>query len=1362
MTSNNRVKSSLSGEQTALKPAEVTATIEITPDELGCSEGNKNLYAEHPDVLAAEASERLENSDEPNQDDSDNESELLETTRFNPHDKGSVAATVTNVRSLIAAAKARKGSGVHTAVSYDDFISQDDYIANDNLAQLSTATAIDGTIPFSPFQAVAIANGQIEINMPLLRENLEWEPNIDYKKSSSWKPTKIKPFNLAKVLNFDIETTGLDPLGTVEGYPDLPVRVIMVGFKINGPFNHLAPDLKKELEDGFILYLEDYTDDAEKDILRRTFDMLKFLNHEIISAHFGLGFDFPFLYARAKHLKVPCPIDIDRERLRYVTSSEDGRGEPVSYFPTWFSRRNANGYFSDTKNCAQILDTIIAAAIDNKIRRNYKSFSLKRLVTDHFKIRTEKRLEIAHHLIAEYWLSGDPKKRDLLTTYLLEDLQDQEYVTDIYGPLIWGQQAFFPLSFQDLLLGSPARKWNSLYRQFYKRHYGQLLPDGPVYRDEVRAIAEGKQRNVKPFYKQPESSDTYRFVGGEVDCKTSLKRYFAKIDVASLYPSLMLRYMLVDIQKDPLCVGLKVLEVARDFRYVLKPLGNGEKDKAIQQPAYIADPEMFEPYLNATKQSAKGSDAAMKVAINGYYGFLGTGGYDFNMPVLAALVTGYGRVIMEIMKETVFALSEMINLDTDGVTFSPFRMLDVNPDFPWDQIGEMYTSKGKLIEKTIDVFGEIYVNAEWIYAYTQSRLPQGLAIELETHYPAGLIYSYKAKNYAYWKHDSGVMGVLENCCKGLAKTYTEKGISLLVTPLEESKVPSELLTNIGEFQTEDDDGNDIDILPIVEGFLNIDYLCAYMQTELPEWVDIDVTERGSAYEITYHIDASISIEEMRETFKPKDFNVVKTADSMGLFNKRNLSRLRKEFTLEYARRLGFYGEECADEYYTHIREYLRNICSQDLIDCIENFRKEILVDHYDLDSHDRVAILEKFFEDILEISKKNFVNTPDVTDIPLIETEDDTIEKTIDKFCKDIYKLTAKVLTHEELDYINIKRKISKTEKKIVEFGVGLNSQMCNYYFGSFLEIGASGKALKMGQRQPFFVRVAEGEWGELSANPPRQDEIADFLNIERNDIDMRPSFEIYDAILTELRDEAHMVATGRATTAELIADEKNAKSVAKLSIKNDKRIAAMMAAEKPYKQLLKEVWSGGQSGGDQAGLYAARDAEIDTGGICPNGFLAYDESGTIRPCLKLKEFGLKEHRSEKFPPRTRENVKKTDGTVWFGTTDSGGFTTTFEAIAKHSKPWIINPSAEDLADFIKIHWIEILNVAGNREDPKYPGIFESTYEVCRKAFDRVKGLEFDPDNIPDRSFDVYVIGQEESEVKGAIALVPTVPKKLQ
>jgi DNA polymerase elongation subunit (family B) len=1336
MPSNNRVKSSLGGEQTALKSAEVTATIEITPGDLGVTSKPLDQYAE-----------------------ADNEAEILETTRFNPHDKGSVAATVTNVRSLIAAAKARKGSGVHTPVSYDDFVAQDDYIANKKIAEMVTP-AVNGLVPFTPFQAVSIANGKLEVDMDLLRENLEWQPNIDYKKSSGWKPKKIRPFNEARVLNFDIETTGLNPLGTVEGYPDLPVRLIMVGFKISGPFNHLAPDLRKELEDGFILYLEDYTDDAEKDLLARTFAMLKFLNHQIISAHYGIGFDFPFLYDRAKHLRVPCPIDIDRERLRYVTSSEDSRGEPVSYFPTWFTRRNANGYFSDVENCPQIMDTLVAAAIDNKIRRNYRSFSLKRLVTDHFNIRTERRLEIPHNLIAEYWITGDPEKRQLLAEYLIGDLQDQSYLSEIFGPLIWAQQAFFPLGFQDLLLGSPARKWNSLYRQFYKKHYGKLLPNGPVYKDEKRAIAEGKQTDIRKLYKQPETTDTYRFVGGEVDCKTSLKRYFAKIDVASLYPSLMLRYMLIDIEKDPLCIGLKALEVARDFRYVLKPLGNGEKSKAMLQPAYLEDPDMFEPYLSATVQAAKGSDGGMKVGINGYYGFLATGGYDFNMPIAGGLVTGYGRVIMEIMKETVFALSEMINLDTDGVTFSPFRMLDVHPDFPWDEIGEMYTSKGKLIEKTIDVFGEIYVNAEWIYAYTQSRLPQGLAIELETHYPAGLIYSYKAKNYAYWKHDSGVMGVLENCCKGLAKTYTEKGISLLVTTFEESKVPAELLTKIGEFQTEDDNGNDIDITPIEDGFVNIDYICAYMQTELPEWVDIDVIERGSSYEITYHIDASISIEEMRETFKPKDFNVVKTADSMGLFNKRNLSRLRKEFTLEYARRLGFYGEECADEYYEHIRNYLRNICSQDLIDCIENFRKDILADHYDIDENNSSSILQKFTADILEISSKNSVNTPTID--ALILDKDSTIEEAIDEFCKDIYKLTAKVLTHEELEYINIKRKISKTEKKIVEFGVGLNSQMCNYYFGSFLEIGASGKALKMGQRQPFFVRVAEGEWGELSANPPRQDEIADFLDIERNDIDMHPSFEIYDAILTELRDEAHMVATGRATTAELIADEKNAKSVAKLSGKNDKRIAAMMASENPYKQLLKEVWSGGQSGGDQAGLYAARDAEIDTGGICPNGFLAYDESGTIRPCLKLKEFGLREHRSEKFPPRTRENVKKTDATVWFGTTDSGGFTTTFEAIAKHSKPWIINPSAEQLAEFIKIHWVEILNVAGNREDPKYPGIFESTYDVCRKAFDLVKGLEFDPDKIPDRSFDVYVVGKEDSEEKSAIALVPTVPKRLQ
>ena len=64
---------------------------------------------------------------------------------------------------------------------------------------------------------------------------------------------------------------------------------------------------------------------------------------------------------------------------------------------------------------------------------------------------------------------------------------------------------------------------------------------------------------------------------------------------------------------------------------------------------------------------------------------------------------------------------------------------------------------------------------------------------------------------------------------------------------------------------------------------------------------------------------------------------------------------------------------------------------------------------------------------------------------------------------------------------------------------------------------------------------------------------------------------------------------------------------------------------------LPEKVISGGQTGADQAGLIAAEKAGITTGGWMPKGFRTLDGPN---PGLAAR-FGLREHPSEEYPPRT-------------------------------------------------------------------------------------------------------------------------------
>ena len=148
---------------------------------------------------------------------------------------------------------------------------------------------------------------------------------------------------------------------------------------------------------------------------------------------------------------------------------------------------------------------------------------------------------------------------------------------------------------------------------------------------------------------------------------------------------------------------------------------------------------------------------------------------------------------------------------------------------------------------------------------------------------------------------------------------------------------------------------------------------------------------------------------------------------------------------------------------------------------------------------------------------------------------------------------------------------------------------------------------------------------------------------------------------------------------------------------------------------MLEKIISGGQTGADQAGLEAAKELGIATGGTAPQHFMS--ERGT---CLKLRdEYGLTEglYDSKVYPKRTRQNVEDSDATAIFGNVGSPGTRLTCSLCVELEKPWVVNPTAVDLLEFLEQHNVKVLNVAGNRESVN-PGIQARVrnflVEVCR------------------------------------------------
>jgi DNA polymerase, archaea type len=377
------------------------------------------------------------------------------------------------------------------------------------------------------------------------------------------------------------------------------------------------------------------TNQDEKVLLTEVMAYLKTNKPQCLIGHNHIAFDIPFLITRSDRHHVKHPFRLANKTSRITSASFHGK--PIEFTPVYWKGTD-------------ILDTFQQIAIWDKSASKLSGYGLKNS-TIALGLRDDRRLELTVNEIRECWDSGN---LDRIREYLVFDLEDTKLLADFLLPVVWYQMAYVPnLSFQMMAVASPALKAQKVHQS--------LLPG-----------------------LEPESDEQVGFDGGKVELLApGLHSDVAKIDVASLYPSIMLKYGICS-KKDPEHRFLGWLQYLTRERLRLKELAKrGDK-------------------------SANFKQNAMKILINGSYGFLGTGFYSFNDYEAAAL-TAYGRKILKVMTETVDRCGGVpIELDTDGILFS-----DHNP--------------------------------QQTAAAVSLALPEGINIDLEL-VNCGL-YAPKAKNY---------------------------------------------------------------------------------------------------------------------------------------------------------------------------------------------------------------------------------------------------------------------------------------------------------------------------------------------------------------------------------------------------------------------------------------------------------------------------------------------------------------------------------------------------------------------------------------------------------------------------------------
>ena len=157
----------------------------------------------------------------------------------------------------------------------------------------------------------------------------------------------------------------------------------------------------------------------------------------------------------------------------------------------------------------------------------------------------------------------------------------------------------------------------------------------------------------------------------------------------------------------------------------------------------------------------------------------------------------------------------------------------------------------------------------------------------------------------------------------------------------------------------------------------------------------------------------------------------------------------------------------------------------------------------------------------------------------------------------------------------------------------------------------------------------------------------------------------------------------------------------------------------------LRQVISGGQTGADQAGLFAAEEFGLETGGHMPAGFK------TLRGDMPEfgNRFGILTTESAQYPDRTKLNVQNADATIRL----ASDFTTPGEKLTLRYVNMLGKPNmsirlvpepdeyaVDSLVSFLYSSNIQVLNVAGNADRGNKTYHFDTALAFLRKVFTKL------------------------------------------
>jgi len=240
----------------------------------------------------------------------------------------------------------------------------------------------------------------------------------------------------------------------------------------------------------------------------------------------------------------------------------------------------------------QIIDTMFLS-VKYDFKREFPSWGLKPIIK-YLGLEKDDRVFVDSSKIAELW--EIPEEREKIKQYNIDDSDDSLKLLDIMLPPFFYYCRSVPMTLQTVVNTATGKQLDTILIRSYLQ-INHSLPASTEKDDYQGAISFG----VPGVY-----------------------RNTVKWDVSSLYPSIIRQYKIFDRIKDPKQHFLNMVEC-----FTIERLGNKKKAN-----------ETGENYYKHLEQS-------QKLVINSSYGLCGTNGLLFNSPKNAALITKYGREILE-------------------------------------------------------------------------------------------------------------------------------------------------------------------------------------------------------------------------------------------------------------------------------------------------------------------------------------------------------------------------------------------------------------------------------------------------------------------------------------------------------------------------------------------------------------------------------------------------------------------------------------------------------------------------------------------------------------------------------------------